>query len=329
MSDIHDWSTTAASNDDAPPDGFPEDQGPETVNNAARELMAAIKRLYQDINGSLTSGGSGNGYTLTTNVGASALSDLPVLTFQVDRDNPSDAPTLDVDGLGTKNMRANGVDLAAGQLRQGTVVVAAYNATDDTFAIFGADQVDGLSMLERSSAPSTSSGKGDLYVKDYDGNTELFWQDESGNEVRLTFKGELVLNLQSTDVVVGSIRTLSFSRGNVVDVTVQAGAGTGGNDLATIDWEQGTVFRVQANADTDLDFINMPDTTVDEEQTIYVDFEMTGSNAVTITSTYTILYPAGGPERGPTADGRDLYLATTDDGTSVMVVPMLDMKENP
>lgn len=44
MSDIKDWSISAASNNFSPPDGFPENQAPSTVNNGARELMAAVKR---------------------------------------------------------------------------------------------------------------------------------------------------------------------------------------------------------------------------------------------------------------------------------------------
>ena len=47
MSNISAWSTTAANNNSSPPDGFPENQLPSTLNNAARELMAAIRTFYQ------------------------------------------------------------------------------------------------------------------------------------------------------------------------------------------------------------------------------------------------------------------------------------------
>ena len=47
MSNISAWSTTAASNNSSPPDGFPENQLPSTVNNSARELMAAIRTFYE------------------------------------------------------------------------------------------------------------------------------------------------------------------------------------------------------------------------------------------------------------------------------------------
>lgn len=43
------WSTTAASNSATPPDGWPEGQAPSTVNDCAREMMAAIATGLQDI----------------------------------------------------------------------------------------------------------------------------------------------------------------------------------------------------------------------------------------------------------------------------------------
>lgn len=47
MSDVTRWSTTAASNNFAVPDGWPENQDKATVNNCAREMMAALKRLVE------------------------------------------------------------------------------------------------------------------------------------------------------------------------------------------------------------------------------------------------------------------------------------------
>jgi hypothetical protein len=48
MSDIKDWSTTAASNNANPPDGFPEAMAPSDVNNSAREIMAAVRTYYDE-----------------------------------------------------------------------------------------------------------------------------------------------------------------------------------------------------------------------------------------------------------------------------------------
>lgn len=43
------WSSLAASNNSTPPDGWPEGQLPSTVNDCAREMMAAVKIGIKDI----------------------------------------------------------------------------------------------------------------------------------------------------------------------------------------------------------------------------------------------------------------------------------------
>ena len=48
MTNISEWSTTAASNNSASPDGFPEGMAPSGVNNSAREVMAAVRAYYED-----------------------------------------------------------------------------------------------------------------------------------------------------------------------------------------------------------------------------------------------------------------------------------------
>ena len=48
MSDIKTWSTAAASNNAASPNGFPEGMPPSGVNDSAREAMAAVRRWYEN-----------------------------------------------------------------------------------------------------------------------------------------------------------------------------------------------------------------------------------------------------------------------------------------
>lgn len=43
------WSTTAANNNATPPDGWPEGQQPSTVNDCAREMMASIRTMLNDL----------------------------------------------------------------------------------------------------------------------------------------------------------------------------------------------------------------------------------------------------------------------------------------
>ncbi|HEX7766351.1 MAG TPA: hypothetical protein VF443_06520 [Nitrospira sp.] len=42
------WSTTAGNNNSTPPDGWPEGQAASTVNDCAREMMAALRTVFQD-----------------------------------------------------------------------------------------------------------------------------------------------------------------------------------------------------------------------------------------------------------------------------------------
>ncbi len=48
MSNLSSWTTSAASNNAASPDGFPEGMAPSGVNDSAREMMAAVRRWYID-----------------------------------------------------------------------------------------------------------------------------------------------------------------------------------------------------------------------------------------------------------------------------------------
>ena len=48
MSDIKTWSASAANNNAASPNGFPEGMAPSGVNDAAREVMAGVRRWYED-----------------------------------------------------------------------------------------------------------------------------------------------------------------------------------------------------------------------------------------------------------------------------------------
>lgn len=48
MTGIEAWSSTAASNNSAPPNGWPEGQAPSTVNDCARQMMASIRTWFEN-----------------------------------------------------------------------------------------------------------------------------------------------------------------------------------------------------------------------------------------------------------------------------------------
>lgn len=140
MSNVSQWDVVAGNNTATPPNGWPEGMQRSSVNDSARENMAALARWYKDGNGSLTSAGSGSAYTLTTNAADAALSDTSLLVFRAHATN-TPAPTLNRDGIGAKTIKAaDGSDLKQGVIVANKVVAVAYNATDDTFNLInGAD----------------------------------------------------------------------------------------------------------------------------------------------------------------------------------------------
>ena len=133
MSDIQNWSTTAASNNSASPDGWPESMAPSGINNSARENMAALRRLYGDWNGALTSGGSSNAYTLSPNRTIAAYAAGINFTFLANHANTG-AATLNVSSLGAKDIRdRNGNALTGAEIASGGVVEVVYDNSSGYF----------------------------------------------------------------------------------------------------------------------------------------------------------------------------------------------------
>jgi len=134
MSNVSQWDNAAGNNNNAPPDGWPEGQAPSTVNDVGRENMAATSRWYDDTKGVLVTAGSGNNYTLATNSSHVALADQSFLIFRADRANTG-AATLNVDGLGAKGLKSGGADIASGEIVADSILIVAYNSTNDAYDI--------------------------------------------------------------------------------------------------------------------------------------------------------------------------------------------------
>ena len=96
------WSETAASNNAAAPDGWPEGMLGSAVNNAARELMAAIKRDWNRSHVTISSTGSANAYVLTY-ANAPTLTHGMIFSFKANFANTGTA-TANVNSLGAKTI---------------------------------------------------------------------------------------------------------------------------------------------------------------------------------------------------------------------------------
>ncbi len=153
MAEIFDLSGTAASNTAR----FPENMQFRNVNDSARELEAMIARNALDHNGSVTSGGSANAYTVTPNRTIASYSDKLTMVFTANHSN-SGAPTLNISSLGAKAIVGpSGAALISGDIVSGAIVSVVYDLANDWFQL----------LSQRAATPvasGTSSKVGDVVL---------------------------------------------------------------------------------------------------------------------------------------------------------------------
>lgn len=127
------WSETDASNNSASPDGFPEGMAMSGLNNSARQVMGAVKRMWNRLNGGYASTGSANAYVLTptSTLGAYVVGER--YSFRANFANTGSA-TLNISSLGAvtlKKMTGSGkANLASGDIQSGQPVTVEYDGTD-------------------------------------------------------------------------------------------------------------------------------------------------------------------------------------------------------
>ena len=130
MTDIEssNFSETAASNNAATPNGWPEGQAPSTVNDCAREFMGAAKREWNRAGPTVTSGGSANAQTLTYTTAVAALVRGQKYSFVAGFTNTG-ATTLAVSGLAATAVRLFNAALTGGEIVAGQTYRVMYDGT--------------------------------------------------------------------------------------------------------------------------------------------------------------------------------------------------------
>lgn len=221
MSEVQSWSTTAANNNSASPNGWPEAMAASGVNNSARENMAAIAKWRSDNNGSLVSGGSADAYTLTPNATWAAYASGMTFTFEANHTNTTTTPTLNVSSLGAKTITdQEGNALAAGDIVSGGIYSVTY------------DNGEGKFKLLSSFGTGTVALEPHAYCRVDSGGTLLSGSYGVASAVRTT-TGDFNVTLSSA--VTNSAKAILF-----VQHTAISGAEIGSN--AT--WTSSTVIRV-------------------------------------------------------------------------------------
>lgn len=129
-SNVQDWSTTDASNNSAAPAGAPEGMAPSAVNDTMRAMMGGVARMYAELGGAITSGGSSNAYTLTTSSSHSTLATGDIFRFEANHTNTG-AATMTVDSSATDSIvMPDGDALAAGAIQSGGIYTLVFDGTN-------------------------------------------------------------------------------------------------------------------------------------------------------------------------------------------------------
>ena len=162
MAEVFDWHHDADQNTNAAPDGFPEGMPVGAVNNAAREVMAVVRRFYQALSGELTAvSRDGVTYTLTPAQTVTAMAAGLRLTFRVSQAS-ADNPTLTVGGI-TANLKrvtaAGLVNLQANELHEDGIYDVVYVAAEGFVVLSAVVVADAGLTLTVADIPSLPASK--------------------------------------------------------------------------------------------------------------------------------------------------------------------------
>lgn len=133
----------ADDNNSEAPDGFKEFMDPSDVNNAAREVMAAVARWHMDVETGLASTGSANSYAVTTVRVVTSLVAGLTIRWRPNHTNTGPA-TLNVNALGARPIRKHfSTDMATADLQAGGSYVSTYDAVNAVWHTLGAPSAIG------------------------------------------------------------------------------------------------------------------------------------------------------------------------------------------
>jgi hypothetical protein len=136
MAAVTTWKTTAADNNSAPPDGWPEGQAAASVNNCARQMMADIVREFQ-VNAVrvLASVAGTNTITGSMTPDLTSYSGGMMVIF-TPANNSTGAATLNIDGLGARALvKGDRTALESGDLQASSTHFAIYDSVNSEFVV--------------------------------------------------------------------------------------------------------------------------------------------------------------------------------------------------
>lgn len=156
MADVWQYDPVAANNQDPAPNGWPENlMLPSEVNDTGREMQAAQARELADINGTLTTGGFSDAYTLTLNrTSVTAYFNGLLIGFTAHTSNAEQACTLNVNGIGAAPLVS--AEGNAPRIITGTVYQCVYDAAQAGFQLISPDRAPNIFFTVGTSPPASS-----------------------------------------------------------------------------------------------------------------------------------------------------------------------------
>ena len=253
MAEINDWSTSAASNNSASPNGAPENMAPSGVNNTMRENMAVLKRAYADSNASVTAGGTVDVITVAMNQTITALYNGLIVSFEASGTNTG-AVTLNVDGVGAKNLvKRVSTALVAGEILSGMKVSCVYDGV--RFQIMSAFLDAAVSTSEAAAAASAAAA----LVSENAAAADLVLTGldvvASGNDVSAT-NADVVLtaaDVVTTAAAVTAMTGTSSTTSLLIEVASKAFTVASGLGFVAGDW-----VLVTSGANPDTNYMHGP-----------------------------------------------------------------------
>lgn len=125
------WSETAAANNSATPNGWPEGQTGASANDCAREMMSAIKVWYNRVSPTLTAGGTANALTLTYATSPITYQAGQTFAFYAGAASNTAATTIDINAMGVKSItrRDGSTALSAADIVANALYEISYDGT--------------------------------------------------------------------------------------------------------------------------------------------------------------------------------------------------------
>lgn len=157
MSELNRWSTSAAGALQNASGYFPEGQAPSTVNDAARTIMAEVRRWQQSRSPEKTATYAAQAYAVTYDREVTAGELGGIYAFIAELANSASA-TLNINGLGAKDIVKPSGHLQQSDIDAQQVCVVAYSVANQNFELISRTKNESAAGFRLQTAAAANSG---------------------------------------------------------------------------------------------------------------------------------------------------------------------------